>query len=547
MNRSLRLLWVVVLVLVVTGPIVGVAGSLGGLGTTTLVARAQTPEPTYGGTFIYAQRAEMEHLNPALTVSGEVHAGAAQVYNALLRQNDDLTMRPSLAESWEVSPDGRTYTFHLVEGVKWHDGQPFTSADVKFTIEQIILPYHQQGEAMFGRVASIETPDDNTVVFTLDGAFPPFLQYLSLDGAPILPKHLWEGTDILENPLNFAPVGTGPFIFQEWVRGSHVEFARNPDYWDDGKPYLDRVVIRFMPDPNARIQALEAGEVDAVFGYFPFSEYARLAADPRFATTTAGSERSASISTHLVFNLREEPFSNLEVRQAIAHALDKALIVQLSTFGINKQAMAHIPMGLDWSNPDTRQYEYDVALAEEMLDAAGYPWDANGVRFTANLKWNTTDAEHTKAAEIIAQLLEAVGIQVELVPLESATWEDQVFINSDFDMTLRGIGTGPDPGISALWRSYHSANIKPERLHNNMAYANDRVDELFDLAATEVDLEKRNDYFKEIQAILMEELPSIPITERSDPKVWRAIWEGDVVAGPSVGLRNSWDNVWMGE
>jgi peptide/nickel transport system substrate-binding protein len=505
---------------------------------------APASSPKLGGTFVFGQRFEPDNLNPGTTITDEVHSVGAQVYSALLRQSFDMSLKPSIAEKWSVSPDGKTYTFNMVRGVKFHDGKPLTSADVKFSVEQVILPYHTQGKAIFGGVTGIETPDDHTVVFTLQNPFPPFPQYLTIDGAPILPKHLWDGTDILKNPLNEKPVGSGPFVFKEWSRGSHVTLERNPDYWIAGRPYLERVVIRFVPDPNARIQALEAGEVDAVFGYFPFSEFERLSKDARFKTVVAGSERLASISTNVCFNLRKDPFKKLEVRQAIAHALDKPLIVEKATFGVSRMAKAHIPMDLDWSNPNTRQYEFDVPKANQLLDTAGYPKGGDGMRFKANLKWNTSDAEHTKSAEVMVQLLKAVGIDVQLVPLESATWEDQVFINPDFDMTLRGIGTGPDPGVSALWRGYHSQNIKNVRLYNNMAYSNSKVDELFDKTAAEADQAKRSEYFKEIQAILMEELPSIPITERSDPKVWRAIWEGDVVAGPSTGLRNSWDNVW---
>jgi peptide/nickel transport system substrate-binding protein len=505
---------------------------------------ATTSGPKRGGTFVFAIRAEPGVLNPAFDVDADPASIGANVYNALVRQNLDLSVTPSLAERWEISPDGKTYSFSLRRGVTWHDGKPFTSADVKFSIEDVVLPYHSQGRAMFSVVDRIDTPDDLTVRFTLKNAFPPFLQYLTLDGLPVYPKHLWAGTDIQKNPLNSAPVGTGPFVFKEWVRGDHVTLERNPSYWIKDRPYVDRIVVRFIQDPNARIQALEAGEVDALFGFIPVSEFLRLAKDPRFQTTRQGSERLASISTNMCFNLAKAPFSNIDVRRAIASALDKDLISDKATFGTSKVAKSHIPQGLQWSNPDARQYPHDVRNAETLLDAAGLTKNASGTRFRMTLKWNASDPEHQKVGEVSQQLLKAVGIDVQIQPTEVAAFENQIFVNYDFDATLRTIGTGPDPVISAMWRAYHSSNIRPVRLLNNTRFRNARVDELFDKSAVEADQLKRNAYFKEIQAILMDELPCYPILEKADPKIWKATWDGDVVAGPALGLRNSWDNIW---
>ncbi len=508
-----------------------------------------TEGPTPGGTFIFATRAEPPHLNPNLiAMQYDIYAVTANVYNALVRQDFDLSIKPSLAKSWDMSPDGLTYTFHLQEGVKWHDGKPFTSADVKFTIEEVVIPYHSQGKAQFQALDAIETPDDLTVVLKLKEPFPPLLQYLTIEGATIVPKHLWEGTDILENEYVDNPIGTGPFVFKEWVRGSHVTLERNPDYWIPDRPYADKVVIRFISDPNARLQALESGEVDYLTGYFPYGEFERFVNDPEYGTTLGGSERLASTATNVAFNTTHPIFKDVRVRQAIAHAIDKQLIIDLAAFGIGSASKSHIPSFVEWAhNPNAPQYEYDPEKAEALLDEAGYPRNADGVRFTTTLKWNTNDAEHTKSAEILQQQLEQVGIKVELVPLEPGAYKDELFMNWNFEIALRGIGTGPDPGVSALWRSYHSTNVVKKSGHNFMQYSSPIVDELFDKASTEQDAQKRAQYFKDIQAQLMTDLPSIPIRERVEPKIWRAEWKGDVVAGPGQGITNSWDNVWREE
>jgi len=146
----------------------------------------------------------------------------------LIRQDFNLAPQPSLAEKWDVSADGKVYTFHLVRNAKFHDGKPLTSADVKFTIESIILPYHNQGKDHFGIVDKIETPNSYTIVFRLKRPFAPFMQGLTTDGAPIFPKHLWEGTEIRKNQYGLKPIGSGPFIFKEWARGSHFTLERNP-------------------------------------------------------------------------------------------------------------------------------------------------------------------------------------------------------------------------------------------------------------------------------------------------------------------------------
>ena len=506
---------------------------------------AEGTEPKYGGTFIYSARTEPETLNPNLSVNYEIQAVTANIYNGLLRQNLDLSVRPSLAERWDISADGKTYTFHLVKGVKWHDGKPFTSADVKFTIERVVLPYHGQGKAQFGVVESIQTPDDNTVVFRLKQPFPPIMQYLTVDGASIMPKHLLEGTEILKNNVMFAPVGTGPFRLKEWVRGDHITLERNPDYWDKGKPYLDRVIVRFQTDPNARVLSLEAGEVSYITGYLPYSEYDRFSKDPKYKTTLEGSERLASIATNLCFNLTHPIFKIADVRRAFAYALDRKLIVDKAAFGIGEIATTHIPSFVAWAHSkDAPRYPYDRTKAEALLDAAGYPKDKDGIRMRVALKWNTNDAEHSKSAEVIQQLLGDVGVRVTLAPLEPGAYNEQIFLKWDYELVLRGIGTGPDPGVSALWRSYHTTNIAKTVGQNFMQYSNTSVDDWFNKAAIEADQGKRAAYFKQIQNQLMTDLPSIPIRERVEPKVWHAYWRGEVVAGPGQGLTNSWDSVW---
>ncbi|MGQ0571228.1 MAG: ABC transporter substrate-binding protein [Armatimonadota bacterium] len=505
-----------------------------------------TSQGRYGGTFVFAQGGEPEHLNPALIPSSlTINGPAPNIYNSLVRQNLDLSLRPDLAETWSVSTDGLVYTFNLAKNVPWHDGQPFTSADVKFTVEEVLLKFNSQAQSAFTALRVIEIPDPSTVVFRLKRPFPLLLQYLEFSTAPILPRHLYQGTDALRNPHNSRPVGTGPFKLQEWVRGSHLTLVRNENYFKRGLPYLDRVVVRVIPDPNARLVALEAGEADYVSGYFAYSEYERLGRKSELEMSLKGTERTASIANNLAFNLRHQILKDVRVRRAIAHAIDKKFIVEKSAFGIGRIATGHISSQIAWAhNPRTPSYAFDQAKANQMLDEAGYPKRPDGTRFSVRLSWSIADAEHAKSAEIIAQHLRAVGIDVQLQPLEAGAWRDAVFIRWEFDMTMRGIGTGPDPSISAFWRSYYSPNILRRPLHNFMGYRNLKVDDLFAKALFTMDQKKRAEYFYEVQTIMMQDLPSIPIRERAQASVWRRDFDGDLPAGPFEGIINGFENVW---
>lgn len=173
---------------------------------------------------------------------------------------DMLTLHPGLAKSWDVSADGLTYTFHLQKAAKWHDGTPFTSADVVFSCDVMLKEVHPRARGSFERCESITAVDDHTVVFKLKAPFAPFLKAFEAGSAPICPKHIFEGTDYRNNPKNAHPIGTGPFMFKEWVKGSHIHLVANPDYYMDGKPGLTEIFFRIVPDAASRSVAMETGE-----------------------------------------------------------------------------------------------------------------------------------------------------------------------------------------------------------------------------------------------------------------------------------------------
>ena len=220
---------------------------------------AQT-NPSRGGTLVVAISADPGHLNPAITTSGATHTAAELIYNGLLGRDERGDPVPDLAESWVIEQSGAVYRFRLRDGVTWHDGTRFTAADVKFSFDEVLLKFHARTKAsMSGALAGIEAPDDRTVIFRFKQPYAPLLQQLDATEAPIVAKHLYQGSDPQTNPANASPVGTGPFKFVAYKKGAEIRLARNAAYFKRGLPYLDEIVMRVIPDPARRSSPWRAG------------------------------------------------------------------------------------------------------------------------------------------------------------------------------------------------------------------------------------------------------------------------------------------------
>ena len=283
-------------------------------------------EPKSGGTLNFLVKPEPPHLQGALSTADAVWQTTAKFHNGLLNYDLDLKPVPELAESWEVSDDGLTITFNLRKGVKFHDGHDFSSADVKFTMEEVIKKFHPRGRTVFSHLSEVATPDPHTAVFRFAAASPYAMYALNASETPIVPKHVYEGTDIRANPNNSAPVGTGPFRFVEWQKGQYIIADRNEDYWDEGKPYLDRIVMRVMPDASARSIALESGELDVGGPWpVPIAEQERLGGLDHLSLETRGFGM-VSPMLWLEFNMRKPELSDVRIHQAFAHAINRDLL-----------------------------------------------------------------------------------------------------------------------------------------------------------------------------------------------------------------------------
>jgi peptide/nickel transport system substrate-binding protein len=493
-----------------------------------LAAEGGTPSsaetPKYGGTFVVAIVNDPTTLNPATSSDFYVKLISGTLFDTLVNLDFNFNPVPRLAQSWEISKDGLTYTFHLAKA-KWHDGQPVTSEDVKFTVEQVLGPYHPSGAQYKDRVQEILTPDPQTVVFKLKSSFGPFPVMLAND-LYIMPKHVYQGTDILKNPARLTPIGTGPFKFAEWKKGDYIRVVRNPDYFIAGKPYLDEIVFKVASDAGARMLAFEKGEIDYLSFYlFPSSEVERVKKIPGLKTTTKGHEIFGDI-LDLFFNLDRAPLNNLKVRQAVAYAIDKKDILDKADYGLGKIATGPIPSSLPWAyTPDVAKYNHDPAMANKLLDEAGLPKNDKGIRFKTTLVWDRTVPLFTKTAEILREQLKAVGIDLELKPFDRATMLDLVFTKRDFDLWVHGLSTGGDPAIG-IQRLYLSNNIRPAPFTNASGYRNPAVDELFSKAASNPDQKARAQLYYTVQKTLTQDLPIIWLLEFSENSAWRDEFRG---------------------
>ncbi|MGQ0606840.1 MAG: ABC transporter substrate-binding protein [Chloroflexota bacterium] len=494
------------------------------------------PPAAGGGTLVVAISSDPGHLNPAITTSGGTHTASELLYNGLVGLDDDLNPIPELAESWEVSDDGTTYTFTLRDDVLWHDGEPFTSADVTFSFEEVLLEHHARTRAsMSSALASIDAPDETTVVFTFNQPYGPLLLQLDVTEAPIVARHVYEGTDPLEAPANLEPIGTGPFRFVSYTPESEIRFAANDDYFR-GRPPLDEVVQRIIPDAGSSVIALEAGEVQWLWGV-PGADQERLAADENieFLRTDRNPGGSNCIMT-VSFNLENPIFADVNVRRAFAHGLDRQAFLERVLFGEGRVAEAPISSGIAWAHSDAVEIPgYDPAEAERLLDEVGWAREGDGTRTAQGVEGVDDGASLTvefahfptfaRYGELLRTQLGEIGVEVELVPLEPPVFAETVFTDRAFDTNIISYCNGNDPEIGVR-RMFDSAQIGPVPFSNAAAYSNPDVDQLLTEAVQTVDLTDRGALYGEMQEIVVEDLPYIWIVETEATRAHRSSCTG---------------------
>jgi peptide/nickel transport system substrate-binding protein len=492
--RPLRLAPAAVLVL-----ILGVAAGL---------VAAQSPRP--GGQIVHGSVQEPDRIwGPVtgLTVSNEI----GQLVNDTLVQIDDrLEYVPSLAvevptlDNGGVSRDGLRYTFKLRRGVRWHDGKPFTAADVAFTYQTVMNPAMDvRGRAGWTKVAGVDTPDEATVVFRFSAVDAPFLDRVAALG--ILPRHILgevPAADLKGHRWFRAPVGLGPFVFKEWVPGSHIVLARNPGYWKPGRPYLDRVIYKIVPDANSLLNQLETGDVDTRVR-LPNEQVDVVRKLPNLTLVA-----TPSITPWLLWmNHAVAPFNDKRARQALAHGFDKERLVKVILGGNVTAAWQLLPPASWAFNPRVVHHGHDPARAQRLLEEAGWKPGPDGVRVREGKRLSFElaniggEQERVQVLSFIQQQWRQIGVEARIRTVDVGTMWGRMLPRREFEMAYSYTGRLPDPDMSS---HYLSPELKPTT--NFPGYSRAEVDRLLLAAAGTVDRDRRKAAYLQVQELVADDV-----------------------------------------
>jgi len=490
------------------------AGSLvaGAVGTGKVKSQILTTGIKKGGTLIEGGASDVRTFNPVIvgdTTSGLI---TGLVYDALVDVDPDtLQPVPNLATKWDISPDNKTYIFTLKQGVKWHDGQPFTADDVKFSYDSYMNA--DTGTARAGTlnqdIASVEVKDPQTVVFNLKDVVAPFLVK---DMYRIVAKHIFGSVapkDFRTNEYSTTkPVGTGPFKFKEYTQGDHVTLVGNPDY-HKGPTALDTYIYKVAKDSTGLYQSMKTGEVD----------YGALSPE---LSDDATKQQNLNVATYDTFGFtyfgynldptKTTLFQDVKVRQALFYAVDRAAIVKKLFNGLSVVAVGTEPT-LSWAyQPDkiTTKYEYDPKKAAQMLDDAGWKAGSDGIRVKDGKRMSfsmwTNSGNKTRESYLLVLQESWKNIGVEMKPQfeEFSVTLDRLFKSFDYEMFLLGFSWGTDPDQTIMWDAkQHGPGF------NNYDYMSDKVDSLLKQGLQTLDQEKRKQIYVDMQNQVLADAPAL--------------------------------------
>jgi peptide/nickel transport system substrate-binding protein len=427
------------------------------------------------------------------------------IYSGLVRYDKDILLEGELAEKWEISPDNLKVRFFLRKGVKWQDGKPFTSKDVEFTYRLYIDPKTPTAYATdFLKVQEFRALDEYTVEITYE---KPYAPALGSWGQSVLPSHLLEGQDVTQSPLKRQPVGTGPYRFREWTTGEKIILDSYHDYYE-GRPYIDRVMTRMIPDPATMFLELKAGRVDQM-GLSPL-QYQRQTDGEWFKENFAKYRYLTFNYSYLGYNLQDWKFKDRKVRQALTTAINRESIVKGVLLGLGRVTDTPYKPDTMWYNHNVKKFPYDPAKAKEMLAEAGWKdtdgdgiLDKEGKPFEFTIITNQGNEIRKNAATLIQQDLKHVGIKVNIRVIEWAAFLKNFINKRNYEACLLGWGIGIDPSQIDIWNSKKTGETEL----NFINYQNEEVDKLLEDGAKTYDLQERKKYYDKFQEILAEDQP----------------------------------------
>ena len=461
--------------------------------------------PAYGDILVRGDIGDASNLIPILASDSASHAVAGMVFNGLVKYDKDMNIVGDLAESWDITQNGLVITFKLRKNVKWHDGKPFTAADVLYTYQVTIDPKTPTAYAGdFMKVKKAEVLDDYTFRVTYDKPFAPAL--ISWSSA-VLPKHLLSGKDITKSELARHPIGTGPYKFKEWLAGQKIVLVSNENYFD-GRPYIDGRITRIIPDMATMFLELRAQNI-GMMGLTPL-QYTRQTESNVFKDNFTKYRYLAFAYTYLGYNLKNPLFADKRVRQAISYAINKEEIVSGVLLGLGKPATGPFKPGT-WAYTDkVKTYPYDPAKARELLKQAGWADQNNdgvlekeGKPFEFEILTNQGNETRQKCAEIIQRQLKEVGITAKIRIVEWSAFVTDFINKRRFEAVILGWTIPLDPDAYDVW---HSSKTAPQEL-NFVNYSNPEVDDMLEKGRSTFDLKERKKYYDLFQEILAEDQP----------------------------------------
>ncbi|HEX2043207.1 MAG TPA: ABC transporter substrate-binding protein [Acidimicrobiales bacterium] len=503
-------------------------------------------QPVRGGTLVMALESDPGSLNPAVTSGNAVHVPAEPMFNGLVGVGNDGNPMPELAERWQIEENGAVYRFTLRDNVRFHDGQPFTSADVKYSFEQVLIKFHSRTRAsLSGANLTIETPNARTVVFRFPRPYAPLLSQLNVTEAPIIPRHVYEpcGNDVDKAAScapNKAPVGTGPFKFVSYD-ATEVRMTRNPEYFRPGQPYLDNLVGRIIPDAGTRTLALQRKEVDWVW-ILQGPDVATLRGDPgvTLAEATRGPGGGNCVLT-VVFNLRPPAgrppvLTDLRVRQALVAATNRQQAADQILFGLGRVAPQPISTAIPVARAENLNMpSFDLNRAKQLLDQAGWK-DEGGTRVARGvagvpdgtpfkIDFVHFSGQQADYAQALRQQWREVGVELETKQMDNPTLSANMFTNRTFDTGIVSYCHESDPQIGVR-RQYHSSQISQAPFTNGAGYSNPEMDRLWDESVSEVDEGRRRQLFQRIQELAVRDLPYWWLAETLNSRAYNSSCQG---------------------
>jgi peptide/nickel transport system substrate-binding protein len=462
-------------------------------------------KPSYGDILVRGDIGDASNLIPLLASDTASHNICGMIYNGLVKYDKDMNVVGDLAESWNISQNGLVITFHLRKGIKWHDGRPFTSADVLYTYQVTVDPKTPTAYAGdFLKVKKAEALDDYTFRVIYEKPFAPAL--ISWSSA-ILPRHLLAGKDITKSSLSRHPIGTGPYQFKEWVTGQKIVLVSNPDYFE-GQPYIDGRITRIIPDTATMFLELRAQNI-GMMGLTPL-QYTRQTENNLFKNNFNKYRYLSFAYTYLGYNLKNPLFSDKRVRQAISYAINKDEIISGVLLNLGKPANGPYKPGTWAYNDKVKIYHYNPQKARELLREAGWVkqnkdgiLEKDGKPFVFEIVVNQGNETRQKCAEIIQRQLKEIGISVKIRVLEWSSFVTDFINKRRFDAVILGWTIPLDPDAYDVW---HSSKTAPEEL-NFISYNNPEVDDMLEKGRSTFNQKERKKYYDRFQEILAEDQP----------------------------------------